>query len=55
MQSWGLKASAGEVFPSLQAIATPEKSKTRTSGKDLKGTILYQKLLSAKGGEKIGE
>jgi hypothetical protein len=50
----GVKAKAYDVFPSLDPIyRPPTKSESNFNVKSFKKSLLFQKILSAKGGEKI--
>lgn len=51
MQAFGTKVKPAEVFPALQPIVAP---RAKNLGDSFKKSSLFQKLLTAKGGEKPG-
>lgn len=56
LQAQGVKAKAVDVFPSLRALYTQVTEKepgNKLDMKNFKGSVLFHKILSAKGGDKI--
>lgn len=56
LQAWGAKGKPEDYFPSLKPIIHPEKPE-REDGKikleDINKSLLFMKMLSAKGGDKL--
>jgi hypothetical protein len=55
LQAQGVKAKATEIFPSLQALYAPRivKHSDQIEPSNLKGSLFFQKMLTAKGGDKL--
>jgi hypothetical protein len=54
IQAWGTKAKPWEYFPRLYPIYHPSEEEEKTTNmKTFKGSFLFSKVLSAKGGEKL--
>jgi len=55
LQAQGVKAKAVDIFPSLQALYSKpaKKEGNKMDIKNFKGSLLYHKIMSAKGGDKI--
>ena len=51
IQAQGVKAKAWDLFPSLAKIYKPSNNTDPVAG--LKGSLLFHKMMSAKGGDKL--
>ena len=53
LQAQGVKEKAYKIFPSLEAIYKPRKKENEFDVVGLKTSVLFHKMLSAKGGDKL--